>query len=90
MAGRDFFKIDWKEDITERMSEPWVKLAHDGYGYTPEQFITGKHNYLTLLWKEMEAQNQKFETFFDFMLKRFEWCKSGSAMGAKGVINISD
>lgn len=37
----------------------------------------------------MSAHDQKFESFFSYMLRRFEWCKSGSAMGAKGIIDIS-
>lgn len=58
LAGRDYFKIDWKEDISERMSMPWVKLSHDGTNYTPAAFILKKHEVLDKLWRGMDAQNQ--------------------------------
>lgn len=34
----------------------------------------------------MNAHDQSFQTYLEFLLKRHEWCKSGSAMGAKGDV----
>lgn len=41
------------------------------------------------MWFDMSAHEQTFEDFFTFLLRRFEWTKSGSCLGGKGKIDLS-
>lgn len=86
------FEVDWAGDAEERTREPWVKYAYDKDlgAMSINKFINKRNTLLSDMWVKMEAKDIKFETFFRFMTRRFEWCKSGSAATAKGKLKMPD
>lgn len=74
--------------MEERIQKPWTKLTSYEGEYSASNYVNKRNVMLTELWKKMGASGMKFESFFDYLLRRHEWMKSGSAMGARGEFNI--
>lgn len=70
------------------MGDTNVKIANDGEKYSVEEFIKRRYKNLYQLWKQMSAHELHFEEFFNFLMRRFEWTKSGSCLGGKGELDL--